>query len=197
MKTFKLFAMITAIALFTFSCKKDNEIIDTGSKISALVPKGTIVPIAERHITLTGLSEGAALKIEKGGRWWKIKDGAKVVAFNVVCSGQKVADEVTTADLDDDRFYISFSNNGDIMKSTTADGANAIKEGTWKWKNANKDAIEITSEDEDEPGETNVSVYYLTWLDNDNLVYVYVDGKFPSENCTGNINVYIQTEAVK
>lgn len=147
MKTFKLFAIITAIACITFSCKKDDNKIDDGgggggSKISSLVPKGTIVPLAQRHITLTGIDEGASLRIEKGGKWWKIKDGAKIVSFNIVCSGQKVEDNVKTEELDEDEGpYISFYNNGDIMKSFSSDGGNEVKEGTWRWKDANKDAI--------------------------------------------------------
>ncbi len=204
MKTFKLFAMITAIALFTFSCKKDDDNQhgphDETSTISELVPKGTIVPLSERNATLTGSNESTAARTTATQKWWELEESAHVITFNVVCDGVSVPDNHSFEPLDeDDRRFVAFSNNGNILQSKTSDGTGAIVTGTWKWVDENKNAIEITSEDEDEPGETNVTVYQLTWLDSANLVYVYIgdisDGI--SSSCTGGMNVYVQSKAVE
>lgn len=201
MKSLKLFAMITAVALFTFSCKKDdNKKSETEKGISSLVPRGTIVPVAERNAALTGSNDITGARTTATNKWWEIQDGAHMITFNVVCSGIKVPDHEEVEEIDvEDGAYISFAANGDILQSKTSDGANPQKTTTWKWENEKKDAILITGMDE-ETHESKTIKYTLTWLDGENLVYVYStnDVSLFSPGCSsGTFNLYFYTKAVK
>ncbi|MCO5248127.1 MAG: hypothetical protein M9887_04155 [Chitinophagales bacterium] len=198
MKTVKFLTLITAIALLTFSCKKDgNETkggggIPSGLKVSPLVPTGKIVPVGERQFVLTGFSTGGDLRAADSQKWWEVTDG-KIIMFDLKCAGQSFPDQSDDITGDDERFH-AFSPDGKIFLKGNISDEPSLSDATWKWHDSKKDAFDITNFDPT-TNKTETIIYYLTQLDEDHVTYVgfptLEDVGMSSADCNGNVNIYV------
>jgi len=194
----KFLFMLTAIAVLTFGCSKDdnngNGQSDSDATISDLVPRGEIVPLKERQKALTGFdeSESAGARIQGEQKWWETI-GGKSILFNVVCSGIKGNTSTEDLEIDETPHYHAFYPNGEIWEKEGSEEPS--KTGTWEWTDANKNAVKVTIDDDDDnPEITTDNIYKITYLNADNLVYV-TSLKYAEDNCKADVNIYIQFKA--
>lgn len=129
MKFFKVAAILFLGFTLTTSCSKDDDGGDNDK--FAGVPKGEIVPLAEREQVLTGYdgTEGRGFTEKK---WWK-QDVAKV---DYHCAGYE--DE----DLGQENIYYAFAHDGTMYYKVGVEGE-AYSYNTWEWEDSDKDAIVV------------------------------------------------------
>lgn len=185
MKKLKFVFMLAVISVLAFSCSKENKKSNSGPEISDLVPKGEIVPVAQRQKTLTGFDTSATLRVRADAqKWWRTVKG-EAIMFKNSCGGSIRRDDLEA----DTTHYHAFYPNGEIWVREGASAA-PIKKGTWKWTNANQNAVKVVIDDE-EPDPDFDNVYTITWLNDNNLVYVATI-KHSENGCSAAVNVYIQ-----
>lgn len=137
MKTTKLFKSVFLFLLGTAlltSCSKDD---DGGDKFAG-VPKGEIVPVAQRHETLTGFAETAGRGVPKSGSlvWWKQIE-SKV---DYHCGDYE--DESYAQD----NLYVAFNPDGNIYYRIGTEGEGSPY-NEWEWKDSNKNSIIVDGEE--------------------------------------------------
>lgn len=122
------FLFVLGLALTT-SCSKD----DGGGDKFAGVPKGEIVPVGERHETLTGFpeAEGRGGLEESSQVWWKAEKS--IVDYH--CGGE--SEEI---DNSQENVYYAFKNDGMIYYKIGMSG-DENSHYSWEWKDNNKNAI--------------------------------------------------------
>lgn len=151
-KVFMLLFFVTVVA----SCSSDDG---GSSDYLANVPKGEIVPVAERYRTLTGFDEGSSpnprISNTESQKWWKYIYGE--VTYN--CEGENETDEI-----EENGNYYAFSPNGKMYYKYGQEGT-PVEYNDWEWANSSKSKIRITNQ----WGET--MDFELTELNDDGVVY--------------------------
>src|SRR5690554_2441435 len=149
-KVFMSLLFITVVV----SCSSDDG---GNSDYLANVPKGEIVPVAERQRALTGFDEDVAPRSSntETQKWWKYIYGE--VTYN--CEGENETDEI-----EESGYYYAFFPNGKMYYKIGEEGTpNAYND--WEWANSSKSKLQIT----DQWGET--LDFELTELNDDSVVY--------------------------
>lgn len=130
-----LFLFVLGASLLT-ACSKDDG--DGGDKFAG-VPSGEIVPVAQRHETLTGYAENAGRGVENTGtqKWWESVNS--FVEYH--CQGESDEIDNTQAGV-----YYAFKNDGKIYYKVGMEGTE-YPHHSWEWKDSNKNAIVIQGVD--------------------------------------------------
>lgn len=165
MKTPKLFKNIGLLLFFgltLIACSSDDSKGGGSPNYLENVPKGEIVPTAQRFVTLTGYEESAATKSTSATalsadsqKWWKYKDAA----FEYKCDGEHEIEE-----LEEDGSYYAFYPNGKIYYKYGVTGTPIAHHG-WEWTDSSKSKIRIITND----GES--VIFEFTELNSKTVVY--------------------------
>lgn len=155
----KTIGLVFSLGLMVISCSSD----DNGGNKDYLngVPKGEIVPVGERFVTLTGYNEGSASSSSmatsqtNSQKWWKYIYGE--IEYN--CEGENDVEEI-----DEDGYYYAFFPNG---KMYYKDGINGtpFAYNDWEWADSSKSKVRISNN----YGES--LVFEFTELNADAVVY--------------------------
>lgn len=155
----KIIGLVSSLGLMVISCSSD----DNGGNKDYLngVPKGEVVPIGERFVTLTGYDEGStssslmATSQTNSQKWWKYIYGE--IEYN--CEGENDVEEIEEAG-----YYYAFFPNG---KMYYKDGINGtpFAHNDWEWADSSKSKVRIT----DEWGDS--QVFEFTELNANAVVY--------------------------
>jgi len=136
----KTIALVFSLGLITISCSSD----DSGGNKDYLndVPKGEIVPVEERYVTLTGFEEGeqqtssiTTTSQESSQKWWKYIHGE--IEYN--CEGENEVETIEEAG-----YYYAFFPNGKMYYKIEINGT-PIEHNDWEWTDSSKSKVKITN----------------------------------------------------
>ncbi len=164
MKTFKLLkniGLVLFLGLIAVACSSDDN-KGGGSDHFKDVPKGEIVSVEQRFITLTGYEENtvavnsvSTLNADTQ-KWWKYIYGK--IEYN--CEGENESEEI-----DEAGFYYAFFPNGKLYYKDGVDGV-PVAYNNWEWTDSSKSKVRIT---DNYDGES--MVFEFTELNSNTVVY--------------------------
>lgn len=157
MMNLKKLLTLLVVSFFVVSCSSDDDIAGD----LAGVPKGEIVELALRNITLTGSDD---LNVPRNTdtssqKWWTH------VISSATINREECGDDTEIKNSG----YFAFYPNGDYYAKTSKDGT-AIRQGSWSWTSSSKDKITVSTQ----LGTVNFSV---TYLNDNNVVYASVQSE--------------------
>ncbi len=165
----KKISFILFLSFIVASCSSDNG-GGNDSKYFENVPKGEIVPVGERFVTLTGYEEGANLSSNEetiavtfdsnSQKWWEFIYGE----YKEWCDG-----EYDSEQLEETGYYYAFFPNGKLYMKYGTTGAPQYK-ADWQWANSSKSKVKITFEEEFD-GEKFSLDYEFTELNSSAVTY--------------------------
>lgn len=131
--------LVFSLGLVAVSCSSD----DNGGNKDYLkgVPKGEIVPVGERFVTLTGFEEGEAgvssreASQANSQKWWKYIYGE--IEYN--CEGENDVEEIEEVG-----YYYAFFPNGKMYYKDGISGT-PYAYNDWEWADSSKSKIRISN----------------------------------------------------
>ncbi|TDS65083.1 hypothetical protein [Myroides indicus] len=169
MKTFKLLkniGLILFLGLVTTACSSsDDNKGGKGSNLLENVPKGEIVPEAQRFITLTGYDENVAVKSNSATvlnadsqKWWRMEKSGVIYWYE-----GKYETDVE----DGDFTYYAFYPNGKLYARYTLEDT-PIEYASWRWIDSSKSKIGVKTSFTEE------LVYEITELNSFGVTYAHI-----------------------
>lgn len=164
MKTFEILknmGLVLFLGLTAVACSSDDNKDSGESDHFKNVPKGEIVSVEKRFVTLTGYEENTVVAKSVSTlnadtqKWWKYLEAY----FEYECDGEYEKEK-----LEEDGTYYAFYPNGKIYYKSGATGT-PVPHHSWAWVDDTKLKVKIT------PSEGSSAIFEFTELNSKSVVY--------------------------